>query len=110
MEIKEEKLAGKSVIHLAGNLDINAAKALEDKLVPLIESGEKNIIIDFDQLNYISSSGLRVLVFAANKLLPDKGKMDFCGMKDHIKQVFEITGFLTIFRIFPNLAEAISAK
>ena len=109
MEINEEKLSGKTVIHLNGNLDINASKTLEDRLMSIIDSGEKNIVIDFAELNYISSSGLRVLVFAANKLLPGKGTIGFCGMQTHIRQVFDITGFTNIFKVYATLADAVGA-
>src|SRR5258708_40064947 len=109
MEIKEEKIAGKTVVHLKGSLDINASEALESRLQSLIDSGEKTFIVDFAELSYISSSGLRVFMSAGNKLLAGKGSIVMCAMNDQIRKVFVITGFTRIFDIFPTLAEAVNA-
>ena len=109
MEITEEKFAGKTVIHLNGSLDIGASEDLEKNLLSLVDSGEKNFIVDFAGLSYISSSGLRVFMSTANRLVAEKGSIALCGMNDQIKKVFEITGFTRIFNIFPTLADAVSA-
>ena len=109
MEITQERFAGKTVVHLNGNLDISASEVLEKSLGSLIDSGEKNLVVDFAKLIYISSSGLRVFMTAANRLVAEKGTIALCGMNDQIKKVFEITGFTRIFNIFPTLADAVSA-
>ena len=109
MEIKEERFAGKTVIHLQGSIDINGSETLELSFLKLIDSGEKKLIVDFVGISYISSSGLRVFMTAANKLSAEQGSIVLCGMNDQIKKVFEITGFTRIFNIYPTLAEAISA-
>ena len=51
------------------------------------------LIIDFSHLNFISSSGLRVLLIAVKKLNANQGKLVLCDMQEHIHEVFQISGF-----------------
>ena len=51
------------------------------------------MIVDFSRLNFISSSGLRVLLIAAKKLSATQGKLVLCDMQEHIHEVFIISGF-----------------
>ncbi|UCE64136.1 MAG: STAS domain-containing protein [Nitrospirota bacterium] len=109
MEIKEEKKDGIMVLSLKGRLDALTAKSLEDKFFGLIESQEKLFAIDFRQLDYISSGGLRVLLKAAKALKKDNGKIILFALKDPIKEIFEISGFITLFSIFPDEAGALKS-
>lgn len=109
MEIDENKKDGVMILSLQGRLDALTAKSLEDKFFNLIESQEKLFAINFHQLDYISSGGLRVLLKAAKGLQKDNGKMVLYALKDSIKEIFEIAGFLTLFPIFPDEAAALKS-
>jgi len=106
MEIKQEKRNEIVIIGLVGRLDANTAGQLEKKLLPLIDEGEKQLIIDFSELDYISSAGLRLLLLAAKRLKSIKGKIVLCSMKEYIKEIFEIAGFTPIFTICENQDDA----
>jgi stage II sporulation protein AA (anti-sigma F factor antagonist) len=69
----------------------------------------KNIVLDCAELNYISSSGLRVFLIAQKKLMGLQGKLHLCAMQPSIKEIFDISGFSTIFKIFATEQEAIEA-
>ena len=99
MEIKQDKHGDVAVLNLIGRLDANTSGELESVLIPLIDEGEKKIILDFSALEYISSAGLRLLLLAAKKLRNNKGEIILCSMKDFIKEIFEISGFTPIFKI-----------
>ena len=58
-----------------------------------VGSGEQRLLVDFSRLNFISSSGMRVLLMAAKKLHASQGKLVLCAMPDHIHEVFRISGF-----------------
>lgn len=108
MEIKTGKAGDYTELKLIGRLDSNTSLNLEKELTGIIEQGETNILINFEELNYISSSGLRVFLVAA-KLLDAKGeKLKFCCMKDFIKEVFDIAGFSAIFEIYEKREEVIT--
>lgn len=107
MNISEEKINGYYIFGLEGRLDANTSGSFEDKLINKIDDGETNILVNFDRLDYISSSGLRVLLVGAKKLKGKKGKISLCGLKKHIKEVFEIAGFMPVFQVFDKCEEVL---
>jgi anti-anti-sigma factor len=74
MEITEQKSAEVVTLRLSGRLDTTTARAFEKKILGQIESGERHVVIDLAQLDYISSAGLRVIVLAAKRLSAANGK------------------------------------
>ncbi|MBN2017905.1 MAG: STAS domain-containing protein [Candidatus Cloacimonetes bacterium] len=107
MEIKQDKHEDIAVIDLIGRLDANTSGELESVLIPMIDRGEKKIVLDFSSLEYISSAGLRLLLLAAKKLRNNKGEIVLSSMKDFIKEIFEISGFTPIFTIVDTKEEAL---
>lgn len=105
MEITQKKQNEKLIITLNGRLDANTAGSLEQALVPLIKSGEKEFVLDMDKLEYISSAGLRVLLMCMKMLRKQDGKMVLAGMKEFIKEVFDIAGFTPIFEIVDSVED-----
>jgi len=108
MEITQIQHGDLLVVNLNGRLDAHTAKSFEERLIPLIDQGNKRILADFSKLDYISSAGLRVLLMAARKLDDAGGKIALCGLKTPIKTVFDIAGFSSIFPIFSSRQEAIT--
>ena len=109
MEAIEEKQNGNSIIKLFGRLDSNTSPDFEKKISEVIADGTRFLIVDCEGLDYISSAGLRVLLKAAKELKRSEGKIVLCSMRDYIKEVFEIAGFVTIFPIVANLEHALKA-
>lgn len=107
MEITQTKQGEVLILALTGRLDAQTSKTLEDQLIPLIEGGEKRVLVDFAPLDYISSAGLRVLLLAARKLTQSNGRIALCALRPTIKTVFDIAGFSTVFPIFATRDEAI---
>ena len=85
-------------ITLVGRLDTTTAPDLEKELKELFEQGTSQLSLNFEQLDYISSAGLRVLLFA-QKSLSENGKMTIRNVKPEIMEVFDITGFIDILTI-----------
>lgn len=92
-KLKEEVLS----IELVGRLDTTTAPELETELKSSLE-GVKELVIDLKDLDYISSAGLRVLLFA-QKTMNNQGTMKVTNAKPEIMEVFEITGFTDILTI-----------
>jgi anti-anti-sigma factor len=109
MQILEEKLGAILAVALKGKLDAATSKGVEDRLLSLIESGEIQLLVDLEQLNYISSVGLRVLMLAAKRLKTANGSIVVCALQPGVQQVFDIAGFTTIFRIYPTRDAALAA-
>lgn len=109
MEITQEKDGALLVLRPKGRLDSANAHPFEEKMTAALSGGETNILVDFSELNYISSAGLRVLLMGAKRTQAAKGKIVLCALNDNIREVFEVSGFLSIFKVYPTRAEAVAA-
>ena len=99
IEVAEERKGEVLVLLPVGRLDSGNAGSFESVVMGHIRSGERRLIVDFSRLDFISSSGMRVLLIAAKALQASKGTLVLCSMKDHIEEVFQISGFSQIIPI-----------
>ena len=107
MEIKEEKRGKVKIVGLRGRLDANSSQTVEKQLLALINQGECRLVLDFSELTYMSSLGLRVLMMVAKNIKKVNGKLALAGLNDHIYEIFKIAQFTTIFSIYPSCDEAV---
>src|SRR5690348_291346 len=108
MDIVEAKSPEALTLALKGRLDASSSGSLEEKVLKHIEGGERRIIIDFAQLDYISSVGLRVLMLASKRLKPVGGRLVLCALQPAVRQVFDIAGFSTILAIVDTRDQAVA--
>ena len=94
-----QELDGKVVATLCGELDTAAAPAAEQALQPLLSSQGKDIIIDCTRLEYIASSGLRILISILKGAKAGGSKVIMRNMNEDIKTVFKLTGFINLFEL-----------
>lgn len=109
MELKIDKTGDFSVVGIKGRIDTTNFNEFEKQIGAVLDQGENNILFDCSGLNYISSSGLRVFLITQKRLMASKGKLHLCNMQTGIKEIFDISGFSTIFKIFETKEEAINA-
>lgn len=106
--ITTEDVGPALVVALDGRLDSTNAKSLEEELMPLI--GARNaVVLDFEKLTYISSAGLRTILLTGKRLRGNAGVLALCNLPPSIREVFEISGFLSIFQVHDNRAAAVEA-
>jgi len=82
---------------VSGKLDVNTSPELQEDLEASI-SGIEELVFDFSGLEYMSSAGLRVLVFADKKMGPG-GSTVITGANDFILEILDTTGLLDFFEI-----------
>ena len=92
-----QEIDGKLVATLCGELDTAAAPATEQALQPLLASGGKDIVIDCTGLEYIASSGLRILLSVLKQAKLSGSRVVLKNVNDVVKDVLELTGFVSIF-------------
>lgn len=97
MEIKKVKNGTELNLAVEGRLDTTTAPQLEAELKQSI-SGVETLVLDFANLEYLSSAGLRVLL-AAHKVMNKQGEMIIRNVNETIAEIFEITGFSDILPI-----------
>lgn len=108
MEIIQENQNEVAIFKLNGSLDSNTSPSFEEKVLAAIQDGSNKVIVDFSQVNYIASAGLRVLNLASKKLKNNNGKIVLCSVEDYIREVFEIAGFDLFLPIVADMNEALA--
>jgi len=108
MEIKTRKEANATVVTITGRMDAVTAPEYEKIVNELIASGESIFVVDFEQLVYISSAGLRALLATAKRLKSTSGLIRFASVKGTVKEVFDISGFGSIFQMDESVAAALA--
>jgi anti-sigma B factor antagonist len=109
MEIIEEVKDNVSIFKLNGRLDSNTSQGFEKKIFQAISDGSKNMIVDFRDLDYISSAGLRVILKATKAIKREDGRIMLCSMQDYVKEVFEIAGFDSFLSIVGTMDDALKS-
>ena len=97
MTITKNQEADKLTVALEGRLDTTTSPQLEGELRTSV-NGVTELVIDLQNLDYISSAGLRVLL-AAQKVMNRQGGMKVTNVKPEIMEIFEVTGFVDILKI-----------
>jgi len=83
---------------LDGRLDTAAAAQFAEDMKPLMEQADKHIVLDFQHLSFISSSGLRLLLTLRKETMSKGGDVTIENVPAEVKQVFTITGFYSLFK------------
>ena len=94
MELKKVYDGSKLTVLLTGKLDTESAPKLNAELAASL-GGITELVLDMTGLSYISSAGLRTLL-SAQKMMSRQGSMILRGVRDSIRDVFRITGFLDL--------------
>ena len=99
MEIKINEENGGYAAEFNGRLDTPAAISAQQNMTPLMENADKEITLDCTNLEYISSSGLRLFLALRKETSLKGGKVIIKNINDEIKKVFMMTGFFNLFEI-----------
>ena len=96
------------VIELGGEVDLYTAPEFKERMVELIESGKKQIVVDLSKATFIDSTTLGVLVGGVKRLRTNEGQLSLVCSDRNITKIFEITGLDRVFTIYPTRDEAVS--
>ena len=105
MKIEITERDGYKVAILDGRLDTPASPAAAEALKPLEKCTDKDIILDFTELAYIASSGLRILLEILKHAKASGHKVYIKNMNKNIREAFEFTGFIDLFEYIPPLSK-----
>ena len=107
MQVKKRRIRDHHLVEQAGDMDAYEAEDFESGMLKAVEKGNISIIISFDKLNYISSSGLRVLLNLRSKLEEKRGRLVLVSIKGSVLGVFRTSKLIDIFRVAKDVDEAI---
>jgi anti-anti-sigma factor len=108
LSITDEMRGPAVVVRLVGQLDTLTAKPFESHLAAHIGQGQKRIIVDLAEVNYVSSYGLRVFLLTAKQLRSDRRAFTLCRLTPDVKKIFKISGFDKILTISETLEDAVA--
>ena len=107
VQIHTAKEGKATVVQFQGKVDATSAPSVEQALIGVIDQGEKKLVIDCANLDFISSAGLRSLLLAVKKMKAAGGTIALAALQPHVKEVFDISGFSALFVIHGSKADAI---
>ena len=109
MELATERLNGVVFAAAWTRVDGTNAREFEEAMRGAINAGDRAMIIDFEELTYISSAGLRAILLTAKLLQKRNARFGICLLAEPIREVFEISGFDKIVPIYESRAEALAS-
>ena len=81
-----------------GQLDTATSPQLQQEMTPEME-GIMDLVMDFEQVEYISSGGLRLVLLAEQQMEKRNGTLKIIHVNDHVRSIFDLAGFLSIINI-----------
>ena len=109
LDLKWGEVSGVAWISLDGSLDTLTSEKLEQLLFQLMKRGIVKIVVNFEKLQYISSSGIGVLVGNCNEIREKGGDLKFAALPTRIKRAFQMVSLLDLFEVYDSLGDAISS-
>ncbi len=109
MDIKTREENGVLLVELDGRLNSTTSSRLEKQIKAWVRSGSQKLLFDCENLSYISSAGLRVLLTGAKLVQKKQGQLVLCKLSPNVREVFEVSGFIDIIGVYDDLSQATQA-
>ena len=106
-ELRETHSGDNTIVAILGKLDAATAPAALDRLLAIVREGKKFLALDFSEVTYLASSGLRMLLVVTREITSLEGRLVLCSMDSTMESTLEVTGFLPYFRLVPSSTEAL---
>lgn len=106
MKIVTDKRDNGILLEVSGRMDAVTSSEFEKAALNVINDGEKMIVVDLSDLEYISSAGLRSILVSAKKQKSVGGVMQFCGLTGMVEEVFSVSGLINMFKVSSTVDEA----
>lgn len=107
MEFSVDNQEKANVIQLNGRLDAVTAPQFEKDIADYLSAPENNFVLDFKDLDYVSSAGLRVILKIAKVFKTSQFDFTVCQVQDHVREVFEMSGFEHFITVKDTVADCL---
>lgn len=108
METQVEEKEDVLVMRLQGRLDAASSPQLEKQIASIIDSGHFKLLLNFSDVDYLSSAGMRLMLFASKKLKSVEGKLIACEFNEEVMNVVKMAGFNRVLEIYPTEEDSFS--
>lgn len=111
MDVKAETMKRCELVTVSGRVDSATAPTLEEMLLGLIQAGQKNIVVNLRDTEYISSAGLKALLSALMKVrrLVPPGDVVISEIQPELKETFNLVGFDRLFKFYDTDTHAVGS-
>jgi len=109
MELKHEERGTVTIVSIVGSLDAMTSPQLTEFFTQKIADGRYNLVGDLTALDYTSSAGLRVLLNTTKEARQRGGDMRLAAVQAGVKRVFELSGFTSILKFYPDVQSAVAS-
>lgn len=96
------------IVSLAGRIDSSNSAEVMNQLNSLLSSGEKNILVDFSAVLYLTSAAFRVLLVATDEAERNTARFALCNLAGQVRELFEMGGLLEVFTVHGSREEALA--
>jgi anti-anti-sigma factor len=107
MEITTRDYNRVNVIRVEGRIDASTAPQFEKKIQEYIETGRRNIVIEMDGTDFLSSAGVRTLISSQKALKPKGGKLAIAQASQRVLEVIDLAGMRPLFPIYDSTEAAV---
>ena len=109
LTLATSEVDGKTVVAVGGEIDVYTAPRLRDTITELVAGGNYDLIIDMEQVEFLDSTGLGVLVGGLKKVRAHDGSLELVCTQDRLLKIFRITGLAKVFVIHDSADGALTA-
>lgn len=110
LSVETRHEGGHTIIEVGGEIDVYTAPKLRDKITELVSSGEYDLVIDMERVDFLDSTGLGVLVGGLKKVRANDGSMRLICNQERLLKIFRITGLAKVFVIHESQADALAER
>lgn len=108
MRIEHRQAGDVVIVDVHGDVDVATAPQLREKLVQLIGDGHTDLVVDLNDVDFLDSTGLGVLVGGLKRARSNKGSLQVVSNNERVKKVFAITGLTEVFGLTDQLGDEVS--
>jgi len=109
MQIETRKTYDILVVDMSGKLDTTTSGDASDRMVAIAQGDDKQVVLNLEQLEYVSSAGLQVILRASKLLQAQRGELKICNADGVVKEVLETSGFSSLLKMYDSEKDAVAA-
>lgn len=108
LSLSTRTVAGRKVLDVGGEIDVYTAPQLRERLIAIVQSGARQVVVDLGRVEFLDSTGLGVLVGALKRLNSVGGELALVCAQERLLKIFRITGLDRVFKLHPSVEEAVA--
>ena len=110
MQLTHKQLSRVDLVAVNGRVDANTAPQLQDVLRSIFEAKRFRLVLDLNEMSYMSSAGLKVLLAALKEARRwNRGDLRLASLQPQVQDTLNLVGLLQLFKVYPNTVEAVGS-